>query len=171
MQKYGDWTVLGVAEPSATHRHKMLRCQCVCGVVRDIVATNARLGLSTGCGCRRRREKPPKAAKPKGRAPVHGHASGGKISPTYMTWQAMRGRCENPRNVKYLSYGARGIQVCARWADFTLFLADMGERPSGHTIDRVDNDGDYEPGNCRWATPKQQSANQRKRVHSASAAR
>jgi len=71
----------------------------------------------------------------------------------------MRARCNNPKNEKYPSYGAKGIKVCDRWSVFANFLADMGNRPRGHTIDRIDGSKGYEPGNCRWATPKQQQRN------------
>ena len=77
----------------------------------------------------------------------------------YGSWLAMRSRCECKSHVRYALYGGRGISVCERWQDFRLFLADMGEAPIGHTIDRVDHDKGYEPGNCRWATPAQQSLN------------
>jgi hypothetical protein len=84
-------------------------------------------------------------------------------TPTYTTWAAMRGRCYDPGNASYASYGARGITVCRRWLDsFENFLADMGERPSkDHSIDRIDSGGNYEASNCRWATRAEQNANRR----------
>ena len=79
------------------------------------------------------------------------------------TWLSMIQRCTNPKNTAYRNYGARGITVCARWRNsFEAFLADMGDRPEGKTLDRINNDGNYEPGNCRWATKKQQCRNSRK---------
>jgi hypothetical protein len=80
-------------------------------------------------------------------------------TPTYVSWASIAPRCGNPNHPAYPRYGGRGITVCERWASFENFLADMGERPAGLSLDRIDNNGNYEPGNCRWATPKEQSSN------------
>lgn len=85
--------------------------------------------------------------------------------PIYLNWQGMIQRCENPKHPKYPIYGARGIRVCARWKVFENFYADMGDRPSPHySIDRIENDGNYEPGNCRWATKREQLLNTRRSI-------
>lgn len=92
--------------------------------------------------------------------PVHGHAATSHRTAEYRAWGAMRQRCNNPRNQRYDNYGGRGIQICQRWESFTNFLADMGTRPSPeHSLDRIDNDGDYDPQNCRWATRSEQQRN------------
>ena len=94
----------------------------------------------------------------------HGHnPKYGKPSPTYISWRDMKARSQNPNHKDYKNYGGRGIKVCNRWKDFVNFLADMGEKPEGLTLDRINNDGNYEPSNCRWTTPKEQRQNQRDR--------
>jgi hypothetical protein len=132
-------------------------CVCDCGKAVEVRAQALKNGHTQSCGCLRVDVSGVRATK-------HGM----KEVPEYIVWKGMRNRCNNAKCDQYIYYGARGIKVCDRWADFALFLADMGERPTDATgrnltIDRINNDGDYEPGNCRWATSSQQNKNKRPR--------
>jgi hypothetical protein len=120
-------------------------CRCRCGKANMVSSSSLVSGHVKSCGCRRRK---------------HGAVAGGKKTPEYTSWYAAKKRCFYLKHRDYHRYGGRGITMCKRWIhSFSAFLSDMGKRKRGLTLDRIDNDGNYTPLNCRWATPKQQRAN------------
>lgn len=146
------WTIVG--DPFRKEGRLLAPARCECGTVRDIRVSAALVPTRPSCGCLRRERQ---AA----RVTTHGMSR----TPEFRAWQSMLSRCSNARSTSWSDYGGRGIQVCPRWAgSFEAFLADMGPRPtSDMSLDRIDVDGNYEPGNCRWATQSQQNANRRPR--------
>ena len=139
-EKYGKLKVLQQSCIDSRGEMRWL-CKCDCGNETFVGGRNLRRGLIKSCGCQK-------------------NASHGKYyTPTYKTWANVKSRCTNPNDDAYHLYGGKGITLCDRWMSFENFYNDMGDRPDGMTLDRIDNDKGYEPLNCRWATIEQQRRN------------
>lgn len=157
--RFGLLTATQLGEPVYQSGYPIKRwdCKCDCGALVTIRMSALKSGNTKSCGCQSSR------ATMALRSTIHGHAANGKITPEFRAWCKMIARCYDENDGSYDDYGGRGIGVCKRWQEsFLLFFKDMGLRPSSvHSIDRKNNNGNYELSNCRWATPKQQSRNRR----------
>jgi hypothetical protein len=146
-QRFNHLVVLAYIDSHKTMGTRWL-CQCDCGNTKVIARQSFIRGKAQTCGCLQ-------IASVK-------TANGISRHELYDTWKTMIRRCDDSEYVDYKNYGGRGITVCVRWYEFENFVADVGERPEGLTLDRVDNDGNYEPSNCRWATASEQAQNSRR---------
>jgi len=160
-EKFNRLTVLGLdhlKEMKRGHRFLWL-CGCDCGNTALVASDKLKSSHTKSCGCLKK-----EFLKNNPLRLTHGESAGGKLSTEYWRWFSMKARCYNPHNKSYPAYGGRGITVCNRWInDFAAFLADMGRCPPKYMLDRIDVNGNYEPGNCRWASFSESVMNKRPR--------
>lgn len=157
-QKFGRMTAIEISHRNGKGR-VFWKCRCDCGKEKAVSSWHLRLGGTKSCGCLHT-----DFARSGKHSRKHGDACGGELTSEYWRWQSMKARCYNPNTKSYPAYGGRGISICERWLkDYGAFLSDMGRCPEGFMLDRIDVNGNYEPGNCRWVSLSDSLFNRRPR--------